>query len=86
MSERFDGCQLGTAPPFGNLFGVPAYVDHDLARQEHIVFNAGTQNPRVYNVHLIDAGAQFEHLIQRRPCVVVARDTGFVGHLVVRQV
>ena len=24
-----------------------------------IVFNAGTQNPRVYNVHLIDAGAQF---------------------------
>lgn len=24
-----------------------------------IVFNRGTQNPRVYNVHLIDAGAQF---------------------------
>src|SRR3989442_12105778 len=24
-----------------------------------IVFNAGTRNPRIYNVHLIDAGAQF---------------------------
>src|SRR5262249_22078236 len=24
-----------------------------------IIFNAGTSNPRVYNVHLIDAGQQF---------------------------
>ena len=24
-----------------------------------IIFNAGTQNPRIYNVHLIDAGQQF---------------------------
>ncbi len=24
-----------------------------------IIFNDGTENPRVYNVHLIDAGEQF---------------------------
>jgi Ala-tRNA(Pro) deacylase len=29
-------------PPFGNLFGVPVYVDRSLAADEAIVFQAGT--------------------------------------------
>jgi len=40
--EEFDGCQVGTVPPFGNLFGVDTFVDRQLAREEHIAFNAGT--------------------------------------------
>ena len=29
-------------PPFGNLFGIPVYVDRSLEADEEIVFNAGT--------------------------------------------
>jgi Ala-tRNA(Pro) deacylase len=28
-------------PPFGNLFGIPVYVDCSLEADEEIVFNAG---------------------------------------------
>jgi Ala-tRNA(Pro) deacylase len=28
--------------PFGNLYGLPVYVEESLARQDEIVFNAGT--------------------------------------------
>ncbi|MGD0770520.1 MAG: YbaK/EbsC family protein [Tepidisphaeraceae bacterium] len=38
----FTDCQLGTAPPFGNLFGLRTLVDLKLALQELIAFNAGT--------------------------------------------
>jgi Ala-tRNA(Pro) deacylase len=38
----FTDCQLGTAPPFGNLFGLRTLVDLKLALQESIAFNAGT--------------------------------------------
>ena len=40
--NRFTDCQLGTAPPFGNLFGLRTLVDLKLALQELIAFNAGT--------------------------------------------
>ena len=38
----FTDCQLGTAPPFGNLFGLRTLVDLKLALQDLIAFNAGT--------------------------------------------
>jgi len=38
----FVGCQLGTAPPFGNLFGIETFLDRDLARKAGIAFEAGT--------------------------------------------
>jgi Ala-tRNA(Pro) deacylase len=42
FANRFLGCQLGTVPPFGNLFGLETYVDRCLARKDHVAFNAGT--------------------------------------------
>ena len=42
FAERFDGCQLGAMPPFGNLFGMNTFVDRSLARDEFISFNAGS--------------------------------------------
>jgi Ala-tRNA(Pro) deacylase len=42
FADRFLGCQLGTVPPFGNLFGMETYFDRRLARQEYFAFNAGT--------------------------------------------
>jgi len=44
FAGRFRGCQLGTVPPFGRLFGIDTYVDEDLAQEESIVFNAGTHS------------------------------------------
>ena len=42
FANRFEGCQLGTMPPFGNLFGMETYVDKELAKEEYIAFNAGS--------------------------------------------
>lgn len=38
----FPDCQVGAMPPFGNLYNVPVYMEHALAEDEHIIFNAGT--------------------------------------------
>lgn len=37
----FPDCDIGTMPPFGNLYDVPVYVDELLAEDEEIVFEAG---------------------------------------------
>jgi Ala-tRNA(Pro) deacylase len=38
---KFPGCEIGAMPPFGNLFGVPVFVDPALEKDEYIYFNAG---------------------------------------------
>lgn len=45
--DRFEGCQLGAMPPFGNLFGIETYVDRALARDDCIVFNAGSHTEAI---------------------------------------
>ncbi|CAN5348161.1 YbaK/EbsC family protein [soil metagenome] len=42
LPKRFEGCQLGTMPPFGNLFGMDTYVEATLAKRAFIAFNAGS--------------------------------------------
>ena len=37
----FPECEIGAMPPFGNLFGLPVYVDPALEKYESIFFNAG---------------------------------------------
>ncbi len=43
----FPECELGAMPPFGNLYGLPVYVDEQLAEDESIVFAAGTHTEAV---------------------------------------
>ena len=43
----FAGCDLGAMPPFGNLYGLPVYVDERLAKDPSIVFNAGTHSEAI---------------------------------------
>jgi len=43
----FADCDVGAMPPFGNLYGVPVYVDSALAQDEEIVFNAGTHQDTI---------------------------------------
>lgn len=38
---QFPECEIGAMPPFGNLFGLPVYVDPALEEDESIYFNAG---------------------------------------------
>ncbi|HUO60934.1 MAG TPA: YbaK/EbsC family protein [Candidatus Acidoferrales bacterium] len=40
--DRFPDCEVGAMPPFGNLYGLPVYVDVSLTRDKEIAFNAGS--------------------------------------------
>jgi Ala-tRNA(Pro) deacylase len=42
FAELFPDSELGAMAPFGNLYGLPIYVDKSLAEDAEIVFNAGT--------------------------------------------
>jgi Ala-tRNA(Pro) deacylase len=61
----FPDCEVGAMSPFGNLYGIPVYVDASLATQSEIAFNAGT------HVDVIRMKYQdFERLV--RPTVIRA--------------
>jgi Ala-tRNA(Pro) deacylase len=42
LATLFPDCEIGTMPPFGNLYGLPVYVDELLAKNEDMYFDAGT--------------------------------------------
>ena len=42
FDRLFPDCERGTMPPFGELYGIPTYVDPTLADDSDIVFEAGT--------------------------------------------
>ena len=50
-------------PPFGNLYGIPVYVDRTLTHDPKIVFNAGSHRET-----MTIAYADFERLV--RPEVI----------------
>lgn len=41
IAELCPDCEIGAAPPFGNLYGLPVYVSRALAADEQITFNGG---------------------------------------------
>jgi Ala-tRNA(Pro) deacylase len=43
----FPDCAVGTMPPFGELYGVAAYLDSSLTEAERIVFEAGTHSDAI---------------------------------------
>lgn len=47
LGSLFPDCELGAMPPFGQLYGLPVYVDEALAADEEIVFNAGTHREAI---------------------------------------
>ncbi len=42
FKKHFPDCETGAMPPFGNLYGIPVYVDETLTYDKEIVFNAGS--------------------------------------------
>ena len=47
FESLFPDCAVGAMPPFGNLYGVPTYVDKSLAGEDYIVFEAGTHTEAI---------------------------------------
>ena len=47
FKSLFPDSAIGAMPPFGNLYGLPTYVDKNLAEQDYIVFEAGTHTDAI---------------------------------------
>jgi Ala-tRNA(Pro) deacylase len=47
FKELFPDCAPGTMPPFGDLYGLPTYVDKSLIKEDYIVFEAGTHTDAI---------------------------------------
>jgi Ala-tRNA(Pro) deacylase len=47
IKDLFPDCELGAMPPFGNLYGLPVYVDQSLTEDEEIVFQARTHSDAI---------------------------------------
>jgi Ala-tRNA(Pro) deacylase len=57
----FPECEPGAMPPFGNLYGMPVYVEPHLAEDEQIAFNAGSHTELVSMAY-----KDFERLVHPR--------------------
>jgi Ala-tRNA(Pro) deacylase len=47
FKSLFPDCVVGAMPPFGNLYGLPTYVDKSLSEQNYIVLEAGTHRDAI---------------------------------------
>ena len=59
FKDRFPECEIGAMPPFGNLYGMPVYVDESLTKDKDIAFNAGSHNELLQVCY-----ADFERLVK----------------------
>ena len=55
----FPDCETGAMPPFGNLYGLAVFADESLAKDEEIVFNAGSHRELVRLAY-----KDFERMVQ----------------------
>lgn len=58
FKEHFPDCETGAMPPFGNLYGIPVYVDETLTVDREIAFNAGSHHELIKLSY-----ADFERLV-----------------------
>jgi Ala-tRNA(Pro) deacylase len=42
FADLFPDCATGAMPPFGNLYGVPVYVDRSMGEERDMIFRIGT--------------------------------------------
>jgi Ala-tRNA(Pro) deacylase len=57
----FPDCAIGVMPPFGNLYGLPTYLDSELSKNDYIVFAAGT-----FSDHIKISYRAYERIVQPR--------------------
>jgi len=61
--QLFPDCQHGAVPPFGELYGLPVYLDETLADAPEIIFSAGTLTEGIRM-----GNADFVRLVKPRIC------------------
>jgi Ala-tRNA(Pro) deacylase len=59
FEDTFPDCEVGAMPPFGNLYGVPVYVEESLAEDDMIIFRSGTHTDTMSVSY-----ADFERLVE----------------------
>jgi Ala-tRNA(Pro) deacylase len=59
FKRHFPDCETGAMPPFGNLYGIPVYVDETMTEDREIAFNAGSHYELIKMTY-----ADFEHLVK----------------------
>ena len=47
IEKIFPDCELGAAPPFGNLYDLPTYMDKALEEDDHIMFQGGSHEKSI---------------------------------------
>jgi Ala-tRNA(Pro) deacylase len=62
-NEAFPDCETGAVPPFGELYGLPVFLDEALAEDEQIVLGAGTLSESVRI-----GSADFVRLVKPKIC------------------
>jgi Ala-tRNA(Pro) deacylase len=68
FKDTFLDCEVGAMPPFGNLYGVPVYVEKTLAEDETIVFRSGS------HTETMSVGySDFEQLVEPTVAVFALR-------------
>ena len=63
FAATFPDCEVGTMPPFGNLYGIQVYVEKRLSEEETMVFPVGSYTETMSLMY-----ADFERLVH--PTVV----------------
>lgn len=61
--EKVTGVTIGAVPPFGNIFGIPTYMDSSLRDNTHVSFNAGL------HTHSIRVGVAAYERVAGKPTV-----------------
>jgi Ala-tRNA(Pro) deacylase len=69
LSELCPDCEVGAAPPFGNLYDLDVYVSRSLAQDEEITCNGGTHENAIRI-----AFADFERLVKPRILALARHD------------
>jgi Ala-tRNA(Pro) deacylase len=48
LLKLFPDVEVGAAPPFANLYGIPVYIDEHLASHHEVSFNAGSHAEAIH--------------------------------------
>lgn len=79
FAAQFPDCEVGAMPPFGNLYGVPVYVEESLTKDDEIAFNAGSHK-EVVKLSYTDFARLVSPRVLRfalRPTHAAAWDVGY---------
>jgi Ala-tRNA(Pro) deacylase len=75
FKRHFPDCETGAMPPFGNLYGIPVYVDETLTLDREIAFNAGSHYELIKMSY-----ADFEQLVKP---MVMAFSSARAAHVMI---